>query len=113
MTSPLDQKIRITGPVVITANRLADGAVIYRRGNGGWTTALDAAVVVTSAAVARDLLSAANADEIRAVGAYVAPVTLAADGAVRPGNLRELIRALGPTVEAAVGVSAECIDVPV
>ncbi len=30
MTSPLEQKIRIAGPSIITANRTADGAVIYR-----------------------------------------------------------------------------------
>lgn len=113
MTSPLDQKIRITGPVVITANRLADGAVIYRSASGGWTTTLDDAAVVISAAIAREVLTAANADGRRAVGAYVAPVTLTANGAVRPGNLRELIRAGGPTVEPAVSGSAESIDVPV
>ena len=27
MTSPLQQKIKITGPVVVTANRVTDGAV--------------------------------------------------------------------------------------
>jgi hypothetical protein len=30
MTSPLEQKLRITGPVVVTANRLGDGAVVDR-----------------------------------------------------------------------------------
>jgi len=113
MTSPLDQKIRITGPVVVTANRLGDGAVVYRRTNGGWSTTLDDAAILTSAAAARDLLAAANADGGSAVGAYLAPVTLAADGAVRPGNLRELIRAGGPTVEASVSISPEALDVPV
>ena len=34
MTSPLQQKLRITGPVVVTANRLGDGAVVYRTGGG-------------------------------------------------------------------------------
>ena len=101
MTSPLDQKIRITGPVVITANRLADGAVVYlARAMAPGATRLDDAAIITSAAAARDLLAAANADGTSAVGAYAAPVKLAADGAVRPGNLRELIRAGGPTVEA-------------
>jgi len=113
MTSPLDQKIRITGPVVITANRLADGAVVYLRPRDGWTTRLDDAAVVTTSAAARDLLATANADGTRAVGAYAAPVKLAANGAVRPGNLRELIRAGGPTVEPSVSVSRETIDVPV
>lgn len=101
MTSPLEQKIRITGPVAITANRLTDGAVVYRRADGGWTTQLIDAAITTSAAVARELLAAANADGIGAVGAYVAPVKLTG-GKPRPGNLREIIRAGGPTVEQAV-----------
>ena len=99
MTSPLDQKLRIAGPVVITANRLADGAVVYRSASGAWTTRLDKAAVATSAAAAKELLRAAAGDEIRAVGAYAAPVQLADDGTLQPGNLRELIRVGGPTVE--------------
>ena len=99
MTSPLQQKLRITGPVVVTANRLADGAVVYRRTDGGWTTALANAAVTTSAAVAQELLAAANGDGLRAVGAYVAPVKIAADGRVEPGNLRESIRSAGPSIE--------------
>lgn len=113
MTSPLDQKIKVTGPVVITANRLTDGAVVYRRANGGWSARLDEAAIVTTAAAARELLTAADADGRRAVGAYIAPVVLAPDGAVRPGNLRELIRAGGPTVESSVSVCPEAIDVSV
>lgn len=99
MTSPLDQKLRINGPVVITGNRVADGAVVYRRADGGWATKLREAAVVTSAAAAQQMLTAAAGDEIRTVGAYAAPVQIAADGEVRPGNLRELIRCGGPTVE--------------
>ena len=102
MTSPLQQKLKITGPVVVTANRLADGAVVYRRADGGWTTRLDGAAVVTSVSAARDLLAAATTDQIRAVGAYVAPVTVAADGEVQPGNLREAIRSSGPTVDPRI-----------
>jgi hypothetical protein len=99
MTSPLDQKIRIKGPVLITANRLADGAVIYRTGDGGWTTQFDRAAVVTTVPAATELLSAAIADDAGAVGAYVAPVLLDKEGAARPGNLRERIRLAGPTIE--------------
>lgn len=99
MTSPLDQKLRIAGPVVITANRVADGAVVYRGADGAWTTRLEDAAITSSAIAAQESLAAAAGDEIRAVGAYAAPVTLAADGTVRPGNLRELIRVGGPTVE--------------
>ena len=104
MTSPLQQKLKITGPVVVTANRLDDGAVIYRTGDGSWTTHFDRAAVVTTAPAATELLEAAIADDIGAVGAYVAPVKFDKEGGVRPGNLRELIRHAGPTVDLPVSV---------
>jgi Protein of unknown function (DUF2849) len=113
MTSPLQQKLKIAGPVVVTANRLADGAVVYR-GNRGWTTKLDGATVATSAAVAQDLLAAARADGLHAVDAYVAPVKVTDDGEVRPGNLRELIRSGGPTIVIPLQVlKAKADHVPV
>jgi Protein of unknown function (DUF2849) len=102
MTSPLEQKMKITGPVVVTANRVGDGAVVYRRADGGWTTDLCGAAIATSAAGARELIDTAVADDLRAVGSYVAPVKLAPNGAVRPGNLRELIRLSGPTIDLPV-----------
>jgi hypothetical protein len=99
MTSPLDKKLKITGPVLVTANRLNDGAVIYRTAEGRWTTQFGAAAVVTSAPVATAMLNEAIADDVGAVGAYVAPVKIGADGRMRPGNLREEIRLAGPTIE--------------
>ena len=107
MTSPLDQKLKITGPVVVTANRLGDGAVIYRTNEGGWTTQFNRAAVVTTAPAAIELLDAAVADDVGAVGAYVAPVRLGADGRPEPGNLREIIRQAGPTFDLPItaGVS--------
>jgi hypothetical protein len=103
MTSPLEQKkIKITGPVVITANRVGDGAVVYRRADGGWTTDLGAAAVATNSAGAHALIDAAAADDLRAVGPYVAPVKVTSGGDVRPGNLREFIRLSGPTIDLPV-----------
>jgi hypothetical protein len=100
MTSPLEQKkIKVTGPVVVTANRVGDGAVVYSRADGGWTTALDGAAIATSSEGAQALMTAALDDDLRAVGPYIAPVKLSAGGQVRPGNLRELIRLGGPTIE--------------
>jgi methyl coenzyme M reductase alpha subunit len=96
MTSPLQQKLKIAGPVVVTANRLADGAVIYRAAGEQWTTDLATAAVVTTSEAAKALLAGAAADLVRIVDPYVAPVELA-DGRPRPGNLRERIRAAGPT----------------
>ena len=98
MTSPLDQKkIKITGPVVVTANRVGDGAVVYLGAGGGWTDEL-AAAIVTDAGGAQRLMTAALDDDLNAVGAYIAPVKLAPGGEVRPGNLREMIRRGGPTI---------------
>jgi hypothetical protein len=105
MTSPLQQKLKITGPVVVTANRLGDGAVIYRCAEGCWTTDLAAAAIVTTAPAASELLAAALADVLEAVDPYVASVTVTSDRRVLPGNLREQIRLTGPTV-ALPGQSA-------
>ena len=98
MTSPHEQKLKIKGPVVVTANRLTDGAVVYLTGGGGWTTELAGAAVVTTAPAAQELLKAAVADDVRAVGPYVAPVEVTSGG-ILPGNLRERIRRAGPTIE--------------
>jgi len=106
MTSPLQQKVKITGPVVVTANRLADGAVVYRC-NGGWTTELGNAAIATDAPAAQLLLGAAAGDSLYAVDAYIAPVKLLPGGVVKPGNLRELIRLSGPTIALPVTDAAD------
>ncbi len=96
MVSPLQQKIRVSGPVVITANRLHDGAVVHRTASGDWTSELGEAEVLWSAEDAQKALKAAQADGVEAVGPYVAPIDASEDSA-RPGNIRELIRTSGPT----------------
>jgi Protein of unknown function (DUF2849) len=105
MTAPQQQKLRVTGPVVITANRLFDGAVVYRTHRGGWTTGLADAAIAHNAEDASLLLAAAAADGLNAVGAYVAPVRLEANR-IAPGNLRELIRWRGPSVALPISIGA-------
>ena len=102
MTSPLEQKIRISGPSIVTANRTFDGAVIYRNASQGWSTELAEAAIVRTVAEARALLAESVADDIGAVGAYIAPVDINDGGAIKPGNLRELIRLRGVTIELPV-----------
>lgn len=97
MTSPLQQKIKITGPSVVTANRARDGIVIWRTADG-WSEKLADAAVVSDADAARKLLGDAAADDVGAIGAYIAPVRID-DGAIIPGNLREKIRCDGITIE--------------
>jgi hypothetical protein len=97
MTSPLQQKIKIAGPSVVTANRTSDGVVIWRTANG-WSEKIADAAVVSDADAARHLLAAAVADDLGAVGAYIAAVKIENDE-IRPGNLREQIRVDGVTIE--------------
>ena len=99
MTSPLEQKkIRITGPSMVTANRTWDGAVLYRTAQQGWSTAITDAAIVSTSDDARALLAEGAADDVGAVGAYIAPVELK-DGGIEPGNLREHIRSKGLTID--------------
>ncbi len=103
MTSPLEQKkIRITGPSVVTANRTWDGAVIYRTAQQGWSADLSDAAIVRTSDDARALLAESAADDVGAVGPYIAPVEVEETGEIKPGNLREQIRSAGLTIELPV-----------
>jgi hypothetical protein len=105
MTSPLEQKkIRIAGPSVVTANRTWDGAVVYRTAAGTWSADLSEAAIVRNSDEAKALLAESVADDVGAVGAYIAPVQVAEDGRIEPGNLREQIRSTGVTIGQPVQV---------
>ena len=102
MTSPLQQKIKITGPSVVTANRTWDGIVIWRTAAKGWSADLSDAAIVRTADDARALLAESVADDVGAVGAYIAPVEIKDSGKIKPGNLREHIRSAGVTIDLPV-----------
>jgi hypothetical protein len=102
MTSPLQQKIKITGPSMVTANRTWDGVVIYRTAHQDWSTELSEAAIVRTADEARTLLAESIADDVGAIGAYIAPVEIKSSGAIEPGNLREHIRSEGVTIDLPV-----------
>jgi hypothetical protein len=110
MTSPLEQKkIRITGPSIVTANRTWDGTVIYRTAQQGWSAELSDAAIVRTSDDARALLAESTADDVGAIGAYIAPVLVSESGKVEPGNLREQIRRSGVTI----GLPAQALGLPV
>jgi hypothetical protein len=103
MTSPLEQKkIKIAGPSMVTANRTWDGAVIYRTSQHNWSAELSDAAIVRTSDEARALLAESVADDVGAIGAYIAPVEIKNSGAIKPGNLREHIRAEGLTIDLSV-----------
>lgn len=99
MAAPQQQKLKVNGPVAVTANRLTDGAVVWRTRRGDWSVDLSDAAIVTTADAAIALLAEAGKRDTDAVGSYVAPVVVETDGSVKPGNLRERIRVDGPTFE--------------
>lgn len=98
MTSPLQRKLKINGPTVVTANRLADGISVWLTAGGSWSETIADAVVGTTSDEVLRLLDIAHADENTAVGAYPAAVRLSAEGKPEPANLRERIRVAGPTI---------------
>jgi hypothetical protein len=48
------------------------------------------------------LLAESVADDVGAVGAYIAPVEIEDGGKIKPGNLREHIRLQGVTIDLPV-----------
>jgi hypothetical protein len=96
MASPHEKKLRVKGPMLVTANRLLDGKVVHRTAQGEWSPRLGDAEILITQEAAHAALAAAQLDMLVAVGPYLAPVDLS-DGAKSPGDLRETIRANGPT----------------
>ena len=102
MSATQSKRLRAAAQVVVTANRLCDGAVLWRRGDGGWSIHFHEAEALAPDNAA-GALAGARADEAAriVVGSYAAPL----DAAAQPVSWKERIRAFGPTVTAA-GVTA-------
>ncbi len=88
------------GPQVVTANRLADGAVVYLADGGSWAEGINDAAVARDPDQIADLM--AKADKAVAARLVVAPYTIdvALDReTVRPTRYRERIRLEGPSID--------------
>jgi hypothetical protein len=87
-------------PKVISANRLADGIVVYAGRDGSWAEQLSQANIFATKAEAEAGLLAAQNDAKRnlVVEPVVVEVTEDASG-LRAVTLREIIRARGPTID--------------
>ena len=83
---------------IVTANRLHDGAVVFRRADGGWTVRVEEAVTASDDPASQALLAAAEQEAVAAlvVAPYLIEVAPGADGPV-PTFYRERIRAFGPS----------------
>ena len=91
-------------PQMIIANRLVDGAVVFLAPGEGWTTAIADGVLIEDETEAQRLLGAAKQLEARSPVIDPQVIQVKVDGgAVRPTEIRELIRAFGPTVRTDPG----------
>ncbi|MDJ0857707.1 MAG: DUF2849 domain-containing protein [Dinoroseobacter sp.] len=83
-------------PKVITASDLLEGDVIYLTEDDTWSRHLTEAEVIDDEAHAQIRLLDAQSQPDRIVGAYLADVTIGANGP-EPAHFREAFRATGPS----------------
>ncbi|MGI4764088.1 MAG: DUF2849 domain-containing protein [Janthinobacterium lividum] len=86
-------------PQIVTASRLADGAVVFLEAGGGWSDRLDRASIFADKTESDAGLEAGKVAEAASLvlDVYAVDVTIQG-GTVVPTKLRELIRARGPTI---------------
>lgn len=92
--------------VLLTANDLLDGEIVYLAQSGGWTRKLREARRIDDPAEAQAALAAALAAEQEVVGPELAEIAEDADPAAPSfAHLRDSIRSEGPTTHLALGRS--------
>jgi hypothetical protein len=99
------------GSQMLTANRLRDGDVLYRKADG-WVLFLAEGDVYADSAAADAALLAAQGEVAR--NEFVAPYlfeVIQEGGKIRPVKEREIIRAAGPTVHPHTGKQAGQVNV--
>ena len=96
---------------IVTANRVADGEVVYLGEGGKWAVRVDLAAVAAVAsddAAAESLMAVAREAEAaaRVVEPYLIEV-VREGAAIVPVRIRERMRAGGPSVRPDLGKQAE------
>ena len=105
---PTKPKKATQGAVLVTANRLADGRVVWlgdisAEGTPDWTPSVNAARIFEESEVDSALACAASSENRQeVVGGYKVAVDRGEDGPV-PHLWRERIRAWGPSISPVVG----------
>ncbi len=95
-------------PVILLANDLLDGEVLFAA-KSGWTRDVREARVAQDEATAQALehFGAEQATLQRIVEPYLVDVTLAENGAPVPRHYREVLRTLGPSHRRDLGKQAD------
>ncbi len=97
----------ITAPLLLTANALRDGRVVWLAEDGGWTPRLAEARLFPAHQAEAALALGAAAERARlVVGAYAVEVE-PASGRKLPRRFRERLRAAGPSVDAEARTIAD------
>ncbi len=84
---------------MIIANRLIDGLVVFLVSGGQWDTAIAQGALIEEDSEAQRLLEVAKQDQARCL--VIDPILIQVrveNGQVRPTEIREVIRAFGPTI---------------
>lgn len=89
----------------LTANRLEDGVVVYRTPAGNWSEDFVDAVRAESGTATDKLLAEGEADFLAVVGPYLIEV-VGETADLKLTNMRETIRAAGPSVRTDLGKQA-------
>jgi hypothetical protein len=94
--------------LIMSANALLDGDVVYYAAGGAWSEHLADAVVAATEdeAAALEVAQAAALAAGSVVDPELVPVATDAAGRLVPGHYREKIRALGPTIRTDLGPQA-------
>ena len=100
--------MKFKGPQILTANRLSDGSVVYLSQSDTWSDWLKDARVAADEDAANSMMRVAEQAVIERiiVEPYLMQVA-ADDNAIRPMNVREAIRARGPSVRPDLGKQAD------
>lgn len=85
---------------VASANRLADGVVVFLDDKGHWTRQLERAALARDKAAGERLLERARAESFTVVDPFLVAVTEDERGELEPVSLREKIRVSGLTFDA-------------
>ncbi|NMD09506.1 MAG: DUF2849 domain-containing protein [Phyllobacteriaceae bacterium] len=93
---------------VMTANRLADGEVVFLTRAGVWSEKIDDAVLALEpqAIAAVEVRATADAKANHITGHYLFEAERL-NGKIRASHIRERIRTLGPTVRTDLGKQSE------
>lgn len=92
----------------LTANRLADGEVVFLTRTGAWSVSVDEAALAQEPDAIKALEGRGREAEAANIvtGSYLFEAERR-DGRVRAAHIRERIRTLGPTVRQDLGKQAQ------